>query len=322
MTGVQTCALPICFPVTIGGVDGKPAQVLEIFEQGIKDVYELTFDDGSKVKCGLEHLWALSDENGNIINVLPLKDFITNKDIKIPLCKPIHMYRGTPIINRMFEIEFHYEFDFSKFDKEDTLFAKDEDEFYFMVGHFRSLGIHTTASTGSSIHHIKLSPKKYKSLVSVKLVDREESRCITVNNDSHTYITDGFTVTHNTVVLSGRLLWEIFTEENLSVVLYAPTKKHLNDIFDYVEKMLKTNKELISMIKKEDRTQKSAIGGLKGKDAIPKIELVNGSSIKFFHTQTKKSWEQIRGTKGDKLFFDETAFIAPQAFTALSGLLS
>ncbi|TXG79141.1 MAG: hypothetical protein E6R13_10305 [Spirochaetes bacterium] len=307
---------------TVYGVDGKPAQVLEIFEQGVKDVYELTFDDGSKVKCGLEHLWALSDENGNIINVLPLKDFITNKDIKIPLCKPIHMYRGTPIINRMFEIEFHYEFDFSKFDKEDTLFAKDEDEFYFMVGHFRSLGIHTTASTGSSIHHIKLNPKKYKSLVSVKLVDREESRCITVNNDSHTYITDGFTVTHNTVVLSGRLLWEIFTEENLSVVLYAPTKKHLNDIFDYVEKMLKTNKELISMIKKEDRTQKSAIGGLKGKDAIPKIELINGSSIKFFHTQTKKSWEQIRGTKGDKLFFDETAFIAPQAFTALSGLLT
>jgi hypothetical protein len=307
---------------TVYGMDGKPAQVSQIFEQGVKDVYELTFDDDTKVRCGLEHLWALSDEEGNITEVLPLRDFISRKDVKIPLCKPVHMYRGTPIVNRMLEIEFHYDFDFSSFDKEDVLFAKDKSEFYFMVGHFRSLGIHTTASEGSSIYRIVLNPKKFKSLVSVKLVGREQSRCITVNNQSHTYITDGFTVTHNTVVLSGRLLWEIFTEENLSVVVYAPTKKHLNDIFDYVERMLKTNKELLSMVKKEDRSQKSAIGGLKGKDAIPKIELINGSSIKFFHTQTKKSWEQIRGTKGDKLFFDETAFIAPQAFTALSGLLT
>lgn len=123
------------------------------------------------------------------------------------------------------------------------------------------------------------------------------------------------------VVLSGRLLWEIFTEGNVSVALFAPTKKHINDIFGYVEKMLKTNPNLTSMVAQNKKGPKSLFQ-LKGADAIPKIELTNGSSIKFFHTQTKRAWEQIRGTKADKLYFDEAAYIAPEAFTALSGLLT
>ncbi len=170
-------------------------------------------------------------------------------------------------------------------------------------------------------YKIKYFPTR--TLKKIELVRKELSKCITVDHPSHTYLTDHFIVTHNTLVLSARILWEIFTEENLTVILFAPTKKHLNDIFDYVEKMLKTNKELIAMIKKEDRSgPKSLFSGMKGSDAIPKIELINGSSVKFFHTQTKRAWEQIRGTRGSKLFFDETAFIAPEAFTALSGLLT
>jgi hypothetical protein len=123
------------------------------------------------------------------------------------------------------------------------------------------------------------------------------------------------------VVLSGKLLWEVFTEDNVTVALFAPTKKHINDIFNYVEKMLKTNPILGSMIAQNKKGPKSMFQ-LKGADAIPKIELTNGSSIKFFHTQTKRAWEQIRGTKADKLYFDEAAYIASEAFTALSGLLT
>lgn len=123
------------------------------------------------------------------------------------------------------------------------------------------------------------------------------------------------------VVLSGRLLWEIFTEPNITVALFAPTKKHINDIFSYVEKMLKSNPVLIAMVAQNKKGPKSLFQ-MKGADAVPKIELTNGSSIKFFHTQTKRAWEQIRGTKADKLYFDEAAYIAPEAFTALSGLLT
>ena len=41
------------------GSDGKSKKVLETFEQGEKDVYQLTFLDGTTVKCGYEHLWEI-----------------------------------------------------------------------------------------------------------------------------------------------------------------------------------------------------------------------------------------------------------------------
>ena len=37
MTGVQTCALPICFPVTIGGVISFKPKRYRYFEKGIID---------------------------------------------------------------------------------------------------------------------------------------------------------------------------------------------------------------------------------------------------------------------------------------------
>lgn len=41
------------------GSDGKPHNVIGIFPQGIKDIYEITFSDGVKCNCGLEHLWIV-----------------------------------------------------------------------------------------------------------------------------------------------------------------------------------------------------------------------------------------------------------------------
>ena len=38
---------------------GTPTEVLSIHPQGVKDVYEVIFDDGSKTECGLDHLWKV-----------------------------------------------------------------------------------------------------------------------------------------------------------------------------------------------------------------------------------------------------------------------
>ena len=37
---------------------GNPVRVLDIFPQGVKDVYRVTFNDGSSCLCGKEHLWT------------------------------------------------------------------------------------------------------------------------------------------------------------------------------------------------------------------------------------------------------------------------
>lgn len=42
------------------GSNGRGITVLEVFPQGIKDVYNVTFSDGTSVRCGLDHLWGVN----------------------------------------------------------------------------------------------------------------------------------------------------------------------------------------------------------------------------------------------------------------------
>lgn len=45
------------------GADGKPKKVLEVFPQGEKDIYKVSFSDGSFTKCCEDHLWLTSTFN-------------------------------------------------------------------------------------------------------------------------------------------------------------------------------------------------------------------------------------------------------------------
>ena len=56
---------------------GKLTNVVGIYPQGKKDVYEITFADGSKVKTGYEHLWGVQTANGTY-SVRTLKDIINS----------------------------------------------------------------------------------------------------------------------------------------------------------------------------------------------------------------------------------------------------
>ncbi len=65
--------------VTIGekiyDPNGVLTEVIGIYPQGVKDVYEITLSDGMTVKCGYEHLWGVQDVNGNY-KVLSLKEIL------------------------------------------------------------------------------------------------------------------------------------------------------------------------------------------------------------------------------------------------------
>jgi len=60
---------------------GQTQTVLAVYPQGKKDVYEVVFNDGIRVRCGLEHLWETSSfnerVNGNTKSVKSL-DYIKN----------------------------------------------------------------------------------------------------------------------------------------------------------------------------------------------------------------------------------------------------
>lgn len=50
------------------GRDGKPHKVIEIYPQGVKDVYLVKFTDGTSTRCGLEHLWnVFYTSHGNCV---------------------------------------------------------------------------------------------------------------------------------------------------------------------------------------------------------------------------------------------------------------
>lgn len=62
--------------------DGKNANVIGLFPQGKKDIYSVTFSDGSKTECCKEHLWAVRTrdlrKNGSKFEVKTLDDICKN----------------------------------------------------------------------------------------------------------------------------------------------------------------------------------------------------------------------------------------------------
>lgn len=81
------------------GCDGKLHPVTGIYPQGVKDVYEITFSDGTTARCGLEHLWKVVDNADATEKVLDTKALLeanlslekNDKKFRysIPVCKPI-----------------------------------------------------------------------------------------------------------------------------------------------------------------------------------------------------------------------------------------
>lgn len=100
--------------------DGIQSCVVGKFPQGVKDVYEIVFDDGSKAECGLEHLWTVYIRNqwdktaangrGGLVvkkQTLTTKDMIeylekqktrknsSNYNIRIPVVQKVNFHECT-----------------------------------------------------------------------------------------------------------------------------------------------------------------------------------------------------------------------------------
>lgn len=88
---------------SVFGRDGKPCKVMEVFPHKDKDIYRVTFNDGSFCYCGEDHLWIVRDktkknsEHGwktmslrDIMQIgLKIKGSPTNNRFEIPVCEPV-----------------------------------------------------------------------------------------------------------------------------------------------------------------------------------------------------------------------------------------
>lgn len=81
------------------GKDGNPTNVLQVFPQGVKDVYNLKLQDGRVVRCGIDHQWQVYESGEE--RVITTRDLISeglqlkNKyKFKIDNCEPIDLPRA------------------------------------------------------------------------------------------------------------------------------------------------------------------------------------------------------------------------------------
>ena len=71
---------------------GYPTTVTDIFEQGVQDVYKVTFSDNRVAYCVKKHLWTIIDPEYKSFRTLTLDEIIDNwipNYYKIPMCDPV-----------------------------------------------------------------------------------------------------------------------------------------------------------------------------------------------------------------------------------------
>lgn len=90
--------------LVIGG-DGKPYKVSGVYPQGKRDIYKVTFSDGTSTKCCKEHLWNVSTvtrrNHGRGYVTMSLEEMLkkplqTKKgdyQYRIPVCEPVEYER-------------------------------------------------------------------------------------------------------------------------------------------------------------------------------------------------------------------------------------
>ena len=69
----------------LASIDGGDNEVLGVYPQGLKDVYEIEFSDGRKTRCGGGHLWRVYNrkwKEPKVVETLELLDYLNKPSFK------------------------------------------------------------------------------------------------------------------------------------------------------------------------------------------------------------------------------------------------
>lgn len=221
------------------GADGKGCTVTEIFPQGEKDIYRVTFEDGTYTDCVRNHLWTYY-VNGEkkVADTFQMKYDAFYNQVTIPLVKPIE-HDGIEIENAYF---FGGKFALNRTPiPEEYIFAclKSRQEFFDGIrskvgtnreGNIVLPNIAGLASLSRSLgykvvckgNYLVLN-KKPKKVVSVEPVGREEAKCIVVDHPEHLYVTDDYILTHNSGIETLFMLWVAGRHPDKSILFATHT---------------------------------------------------------------------------------------------------
>lgn len=180
---------------------GRPTRILEIFEQGEKDVYKLTFKDGRTAYCGLEHLWTFKRNTSQNWETTTLKNMIGLLDdceLSIPVCDPVNYpHQDVALTDAAINSFIDHDCIVLEYMVNDVttrnwllenLSAKED-----LPENIQ----HQLQQIRYSLNYEKLDTLLIKN---IEFSHKEKCRCLMVDNEEHLYLTEDFIVTHNTFI--------------------------------------------------------------------------------------------------------------------------
>lgn len=287
---------------TVVGINNDNGKVIGIFPQGIKDYYKINFDDNSCVECCDDHLWVVMDkyrrdpdeDNYNqsiILTTSEIRDNIDNR-YSISLSEPIvfneDLTNGlvscpNDRLQSLDNLLFRYGRTISDALVGCTISSIDIE----LCEIARSLGYWVKIDSD----HMYISGlNDYKLIKSIEYIGQTECQCILVSNKSHTYITSGYTVTHNTWVCTKMM--ESAQKSGFPVAYYSPEMQsaYLGTRFDTWRGHFENNR-----LYKGDYSQEyyAYIKNLKGENTsafvIEDKDFADGVSIRTLEPFVKKN---------------------------------
>lgn len=247
---------------------GNAVDVIAIHPQGVKEIYEVIFEDGRKTQCCKEHLWEITLHSDDRRVVLSLADIIDvykddtcyvrtprieynsveytidSYDMGVMLARDLSLnvripdiYKKGSIAQRIRLIEgmfdginsSHTDY-ISEFTTTSPELAKDIQEVV------RSIGGTATIHNDSVYVTYNEDSSDLIAIVDIKQVDDQEAQCITLDSEDHLYVTDEYIVTHNSLIQSLMSKWYLENHE-LKVLIIVPTtalvQQMRDDFLDY-----------------------------------------------------------------------------------------
>lgn len=135
----------------------------------------------------------------------------------------------------------------------------------------------------------------------IEYVFDAETTCIIVDNKGHDFLTDDYTITHNSVLESSYIAWGATFDENSQNVISGLNAPDIKLITDKIDKGLNYLPEAWKWQRIEDNWKNQVTLGIKTKDGTR----MPFSSILIRNLDDGNNEEAIAGTKPRKLIIDE-----------------
>ena len=179
---------------------GESVKVLDVYEPGNKDVYELTFEDGRTTRACGDHIWKVFiNSDWSHVTTDSLIMLLTGMaPLYIPMVTMEHQ-TASDNIDIVLRLTLIAQMATENGNRVVTKYESDACAFKQLVRSIGGLATSTETDGIYTVDAILPEPDLKLRLVSIAMVSNEPVKCIMIDSIEHLYVTDDYIVTHNTI---------------------------------------------------------------------------------------------------------------------------